>query len=604
MNSINTREYTKDSIIIFANEAKLHINQNKNLLEIIEILKQQISKVKNLITNYSLNSNLDINDSINLALNYKNLLLELKSKLKEDIFKNLKKQEINYNNISQELHTLNPILSQLSVDNFILNNTINKYDSQIKILNERIEESKKHHLFREIKRDTDIDLKESKNIFLEENLENQQKMLSFCRDYVKYKYKNIRKREKIKIYKKYLSKLKNIIKYYSLKLYGDEIKILNDINKNKKKENKNKNLVDIRKRIVTTPCDQNYKFLNKYSDKINELNNKNNKDDNSFNKISLLKEDDLNLFRNSEIENMQNENNSERKKINILKIDELFDVSNIEVENEDIIDEELNSDDEVIFTKKVIPKKKISIDFLSDVHKQIPLINLSLIEFNKLKVINEADAYSLQKRKFEQNNINGKIKNLKKQIKILEKHICRNKKKLNVIHNFIEDVKYNYKLLRPIKVQTSAAGNTTNYIREKLLNIVEETIQETEKKDNKIYSDNKNKTGKTEAEEGEEELVGSDYSDEDEYIGNDENKEYNFENKENSNIDDNQDIIINYIEKDKKIFYKNKLKNSKIKTNLISKFVSDEKEKDEKDLNNKIIYNNFDINGNTYPQSK
>ena len=97
MNSINTREYTKDSIIIFANEAKLHINQNKNLLEIIEILKQQISKVKNLITNYSLNSNLDINDSINLALNYKNLLLELKSKLKEDIFKNLKKQEINYN---------------------------------------------------------------------------------------------------------------------------------------------------------------------------------------------------------------------------------------------------------------------------------------------------------------------------------------------------------------------------------------------------------------------------------------------------------------------------------------------------------------------------
>ena len=600
MNSINTREYTKDSIIIFANEAKLHINQNKNLLEIIEILKQQISKVKNLITNFSLNSNLDVNDSINLALNYKNLLLELKSKLKEDIFKNLKKQEINYNNISQELHTLNPILSQLSVDNFILNNTINKYDSQIKILNERIEESKKHHLFREIKRDTDIDLKESKNIFLEENLENQQKMLSFCRDYVKYKYKNIRKREKIKIYKKYLSKLKNIIKYYSLKLYGDEIKILNDINKNKKKENKNKNLVDIRKRIVTTPCDQNYKFLNKYSNKINELNNRNNKDDNSFNKISLLKEDDLNLFRNSEIENMRNENNSERKKINILKIDELFDVSNIEVENEDIIDEELNSDDEVIFTKKVIPKKKISIDFLSEVHKQIPLINLSLIEFNKLKVINEADAYSLQKRKFEQKDINGKIKNIKKQIKDLEKHILINIKKLKVIQNFIEDVKYNYKLLRPLKVHTTAAGNPVNYIREKLLNIVEETINESENKEYKIYSDTKYKTGKASVEEQEEnddEIVGSDYSDEDEYMEKDENKNFKID------VEYNGDKNIN-IEKMKRISHKNKIKNNKIKTNLLSKFVSDEKEENKKILNDKIQYQNLDNFVGTNAQSK
>ena len=108
---------------------------------------------------------------------------------------------------------------------------------------------------------------------------------------------------------------------------------------------------------------------------------------------------------------------------------------------------------------------------------------------------------------------------MKKQIKNLEKKIDMNKKKLNVIHNFIEDVKYNYKLLRPIKVHTSAAGNPVHYIREKLLNIVEETISQSEKKDNKnIY---KHKTGNTAVEEGEEndeELEGSDYSDEDEII--------------------------------------------------------------------------------------
>ena len=90
-------------------------------------------------------------------------------------------------------------------------------------------------------------------------------------------------------------------------------------------------------------------------------------------------------------------------------------------------------------------------------------------------------------------------------------------------------MKYNYKLLRPIKVQSSAAGNPVNYIREKILNIVEETISQTEKKDdtllyraNKIIFD-KIKTGKTAVEEGEEngeELVGSDYSDEDEYLEN------------------------------------------------------------------------------------
>ena len=610
MNSFNTKEHAKNSIILLAHEAKIQMNQNKHLLEIIDIFKQQISMVKNLITNYSLHSNLNVNNSINLALIYKNELLSLKSKLKEDIDKNIKKQEINYNNISHDLSMINQVLSQLSIDNFILNNTINKYDSQLKNINENLEGSKKYDAYREPIRETEIELKESKNVFLIHNLECQQKMLSYCRAYTKYKYKNLKKRTKLNRIKNHLSILKNIIKYYSLELYGDETKLLKEFNEIYKKENKNKNLVDIKKRVDTTPEGKNYKFSEniKYcSINENNLNEDDNKDT-SFNKSSLFKEEDLSLFQNiytnTEKKNKETENNSERKKINILKIDELLDVENIEVENEEFIEEELNSDDEVFFEKKVKPKKKINTDFLSEVHTKIPLINLSQIEFNKLKVINEADAYSLQKRKFEQNNINGKIKNLKKQIKILEKHICRNKKKLNVIHNFIEDVKYNYKLLRPIKVQTSAAGNTTNYIREKLLNIVEETIQETEKKDNKIYSDNKNKTGKTEAEEGEEELVGSDYSDEDEYIGNDENKEYNFENKENSNIDDNQDIIINYIEKDKKIFYKNKLKNSKIKTNLISKFVSDEKEKDEKDLNNKIIYNNFDINGSTYPQSK
>ena len=216
---------------------------------------------------------------------------------------------------------------------------------------------------------------------------------------------------------------------------------------------------------------------------------------------------------------------------------------------------------------------------MPEIKKNIPSINLSQIEFNKLKVINEADAYSLQKRNFIQGNINGKIKNFKKQIKHLGKRISINKKKLDVIHSFIEDVKYNYRLLRPIKVQTSAAGNDVDYIREKLLDVVGESISQSEKKEIKIVHD-KTKTGKTAVEEGEEndeEIVGSDYSDEEEYGENGANKRYEFDNKENENenIDKNKD---NKIKENKKNNNKIKEKNNKIKTNLLTRFESDEKE--------------------------
>ena len=611
MNSTTKRENTKESITRLADQAKVQINQNKYLMEIIEIFKQQISIVKKIITNYSLSATeKESNKSkYNLPLTYKKQLLLLNSKLKEEINKNLKKQENNINYILKDFSILNQTLSQFSIDNFILNNTINKYNNTIKTLNESIESSRKYDLFREPKRESELELKESKNVFVVHNLESQQKMLSYCRDYVKYKTKNVKKQIKVNRYKNNISILKNIIRYYCTKIYGEEFKTLNNIinqkieNKEKINKIKNNNQVDIKKRIGTTPnnnifgkTEKKEKFKEKIKNiKINENEeekekdskekNNNNNNDNSFNKTSLIFENDTNLLKNiykSEIKDTNNnieENKFERKKINILKIDELLDIENIEVKDEDIIDDELNSDDEVFFEKKVKPKKKLSTDFLPEIKKNIPSINLSQIEFNKLKVINEADAYSLQKRNFIQGNINGKIKNFKKQIKHLGKRISINKKKLDVIHSFIEDVKYNYRLLRPIKVQTSAAGNDVDYIREKLLDVVGESISQSEKKEIKIVHD-KTKTGKTAVEEGEEndeEIVGSDYSDEEEYGENGANKRYEFDNKENENenIDKNKD---NKIKENKKNNNKIKEKNNKIKTNLLTRFESDEKE--------------------------
>ncbi len=607
-NNIKEQQYTKESITILADEAKTQISRNKYLLEMIDIFNQQISMVKSLIKSYSSHNIQKKSKDNNPALNYKNQLSSLNAKLKEEINKNNKKHENLLNNISKESSEVNQTLSQFYIDNFILNNTISKYNYEIKALNDRIEASKKYDIFREPKRESELDIKESKNIYLIHNLETQQKMLSFCRSYVSNKYKNIKKKSKIKELIKQVNLLKKYVNYYSYKIYGDETKGLNDLfNFNSAKKNENVKNVDIKKRIGTTP---HYKKQFENIDKNNKINEEgeenkkeeeiieNNNNDNSFNKTSFFNDGEISLFKNiNEDENNKNktEEKKERKRINILNIDELLDIENIEVEDEDIIDNELNSDDEVFFETKIKPKKKIKTHFLSDLKKNVPSINLSQIEFNKLKVINEADAYSLQKRKFEQGNINGKINNVKKQIKHMEKKIGMNRKKLNVIHNFIEDVKYNYKLLRPIKVHTSAAGNPVNYIREKLLNIVEETITQSEKKENK--ENDKFKTGKTAVEEGEDDdqNVGSDYSDEDEYIG-------NFENKENE---------INNINIDEKKQINNIIKqnNNKIKTNLISKFVSNEKEDEEEMKNkhmNKYINNNFNnkILENAIAQSK
>jgi hypothetical protein len=155
-------------------------------------------------------------------------------------------------------------------------------------------------------------------------------------------------------------------------------------------------------------------------------------------------------------------------------------------------------------------------------------------------------------------------------------------------------VKYNYKLLRPIKVQSSAAGNPVTYIREKLLDIVGESISKVEKKE--ALGTGK-KTEKTAVEEGgldyDDEIVGSDYSDEDGYIDNykdkgdynefnenksgncESNNQENKENKENNNNNiyiNHKDNAVNFRKrrKDKNSEIKNK--NKDIKSNLLSKF--------------------------------
>ena len=613
------QQFSKDSIAILADKARENIIQNKYLSEKLNIFKQQITTIKNLINNFWKNSN-EKNISTKILSKYKEHLEVLKSYLKEDINKNSYKLNVLQKKSLNDYSYENRTLSQLSIDNFILKNTLIKLYSMVQSLNDSIEISKKYEIFRESKRENLIDIKQSKNVFPVCNLELQQKMLSYCRAYSKYRYKNAKKLVKINKEKQNILSLIEFIKTCSTQFDEDSLenksrfqtpvdkKIMKNLEINKILSEKGKLKSKKLKRTKTKAKLTKKRFESKFIDSNNMKSNEQRQ--NSFDNKGLLDIRINNLF-NSDIKTKKEES-TEKKKINLLKIDELLDIYNIEAEDENIIDNELNSDDDVFLEKKIKPKKAINKEYYSILKKDVPTINLSQIEFNKIKVINEADAYSFQKRKIEQNNVNWQIKNLKKQIKNTEKQISMNKNKLKVIHNFIEDVKCNYKLLRPIKVQSSAAGNPVTYIREKLLDIVGESISKVEKKE--VLGTGK-KTEKTAVEEGgldyEDEIVGSDYSDEDAYIDNykdrgdyiefNENKFENYENhsheyKENiDSVDINQkDNVINLRKTRKNKDNEIKNKNRDIKSNLLTKFNHEE---DKVNPNVHDYFDDFKCNG-------
>ena len=156
--------------------------------------------------------------------------------------------------------------------------------------------------------------------------------------------------------------------------------------------------------------------------------------------------------------NNKNLKNNKKRKINFLTVDELFDVNNHEGKSEAIIDDELHSDDEIVFEKKIKPLKKISIHYIPKIKGQVPKINLNQIEFNKKKVMNEADLYSMQRRKFQADNLDENIRTMKKKI-IKIKHICKtNRKKVKAFENYSKNMESDYKVLKQLKIQSSLGG--------------------------------------------------------------------------------------------------------------------------------------------------
>ena len=170
---------------------------------------------------------------------------------------------------------------------------------------------------------------------------------------------------------------------------------------------------------------------------------------------------------NRKTKKIKNKKNIKNDKIiqSFQNLEELFGSSNSENEQEEIIiDTVIHSDDETTLENKIIPKKSLSGTYLQEIQSKIPKINLDLIEFNKLKVFQEIDLYSLQRRNYKNMSVDDNINITKKKIKKIKNKININSKKAEAMKKFIDDLKNKYILYKRIKTKSSAINSKVNYI--------------------------------------------------------------------------------------------------------------------------------------------
>ena len=112
--------------------------------------------------------------------------------------------------------------------------------------------------------------------------------------------------------------------------------------------------------------------------------------------------DNDNDINNSDDDKRNKKNEKLKNKIikEFKKIEDILNISEEEGESEEIIDEELHSDDDTFFENKIKITNKISKQYLKNIKSSIPALNLKQIEFNSQKKDEEIDLYSLERRKY------------------------------------------------------------------------------------------------------------------------------------------------------------------------------------------------------------
>jgi hypothetical protein len=385
---------SKEKIYSLAQNATKSIYENKFLLEEISFYENHLKLIKDIFLN-SANFEGDKSKLKNYLTteisNIHNLLKTSKTKLKEEEKKLVKKIDFFNDKIFDENLPIKTEIKEKNVDNLLLTYQIKQKEFQILKLNKMIKDLENSY----------YNLAEYKKQIRERNVSD-----NIGSYYIDEDLENLTK------------KLNKELVYYNY----NNCQLIR-LNSKKKHLLKKKKIFD---KVI--------KFCE--GKKIKES--------------RIFKEEEVNASPK------KNDDKNKKKKAEFLTVSKMFDVNNEEGKEEAIIDHELHSDDEVVFEKKVKQPIKLTKDGnLKKIKEIIPTVDLSMIEFNKQKVMNDADLYSVQKREFEAQDIDLQIKEMKKQNE-KSLHIKRkNKKKVQALENFIDKLQNDLRLLKKMKIKTS-----------------------------------------------------------------------------------------------------------------------------------------------------
>ena len=538
-NQKNSKYENKLKIKELAQIATEKINENKILLDTLSLYRQTIENIKSIMNKKNKNENSELktttnsieikndneesknNDSLKGEfISYHNEIQKSVETLREFNKKLFQKYKLNNDKVFEDSSLQKIDLQKYRTDNFILFYNIRPKNDIIKKLNENILNSRRHSVFKELKRESFINTGNSENYLNNDNLYMQRDLQLECKSFNKCINRMMKKNKKLKKNKIKKDYLRQIIDYFQkeekIMLKDKEYSIFkkkkeNDKNNiisfstnkkkianNKRKNNMNNNMFNS---MTEDKFRQNYQFeedlsgLEGYNDDQTYMANKG-----SINSL---------FFQNEENNKEKPKEKKIKKKFDFQTVDELFDLENDEGEKEVIIQDELHSDDEVVFEKKIKNKVRVCTNYLSQIKKQVPNLYLNQIEFNKRKIINDADLYSYQRRKYAINNIDENIKLMRRRIKKLKKRIANNKEKLEAFKEFDEKAKEKYKILKPLKMISSLKDYNISFMRKEFYNFRNKKNDIIAEVDEKKY-ENEEKNDENSEEEGD----ADDYSDE------------------------------------------------------------------------------------------
>ena len=464
MKKPSKKQLQKEQIIILAEDATSKIIKNRIIISQIDNYNNQIEEIKLFMKKCSKNKKIIENNNPKNGVNalfitseFEKFIRKFKNKiefLKSEINKLRQKYEAN----NDKYFTVDVSNERVQEDAFILSYSLTQKLNIIKKLKESIHLSKDYNIFQEPKRETLIDTKigEEKIDLINEEL--QRYALYEIKQFNKYYNKCQRRLKKRNFYKNKIEIFNQIINYF----------------KQKSQNNRNNNLYNHHNNsIIKTKRPLVNKFYKKEDSKINNDNNNiySTLNNTEINPSTTNDTEIINSLGNSQTFNYPNNysnlfpsltfnksiqrNSFKKKKLKIPTVEELFDLANNEGEKEAIIDDELHSDEDIVFQPKVKQTKKIIKNYLPKVKEKVPKLSLSLIEYNKMKIMNEADLYSYNKRQEQLGNADENIKIMKNKIKIIKRRCNLNQKKIETLINFVKECENDYKRLMTMKVQMS-----------------------------------------------------------------------------------------------------------------------------------------------------